>query len=738
MASVSLGSGPADGAATPACPTPALAPWLSLQTTALDDLPCVPPPARPVGLGPTACVPTPLRAGTCWTSRASARSLQQQQDDKSPSGSATLRSSSVAPKKPPKPANSCHKEALATTPVQALAARQPSRDQIARPQATVTDEALATTPVQVLVAARELSREPTARQATGVDPTPICHARSESRTPSQRRVPTAWAAPVQSWVPVAMASQPHEVQQTRFQASAPASPVTTMFSQRNLVGIASTLSAPRAVASPMTPSLPGSSSSSLILARCLTPSVPPTGQGLLSTPALRSRSATKVQSARQLSVPSVPFQVGSLRSLAGTPSLPSFIPATPSMATKPTRFDMQQPWEKQSHSWVPPATLMASLQLPQDVSILPPKATPGALPRVVPPCPQPGDSAHPSRQASSTAISSTALVTERTAVEQSEPVAQPVRPASSSSRGAADEAYLSFTSASSSRQHPAKTNTGIVNADAIEEGFTHLGICDGVSGVHHLGIPPDELPWELLRSCRARLQLPSGHPEAEAEDGWITGLIQDAYDNTQAYGATTLLLAVLRGSDLITANIGDCSLIVLRPQSLQPLQLRLVFKTEPGRYDARRPVQVQRLHGFSDENARDVIKRASVSRVPVRHGDIVVLGSDGLFDNLRDEEIKRVLERRCGGTNGSVPHRGQLQQAAGALVDAAISNVGLDSTGARQMDPWQVPGNGGVPPANNADDTTALVAVLVAADASTAAPRDSEEPLESCAGVINF
>jgi len=408
------------------------------------------------------------------------------------------------------------------------------------------------------------------------------------------------------------------------------------------------------------------------------------------------------------------------------------------MATKPTRFDMQQPWEKQSHSWVPPATLMASLQLPQDVSILPPKATPGALPRVVPPCPQPGDSAHPSRQASSTAISSTALVTERTAVEQSEPVAQPVRPASSSSRGAADEAYLSFTSASSSRQHPAKTNTGIVNADAIEEGFTHLGICDGVSGVHHLGIPPDELPWELLRSCRARLQLPSGHPEAEAEDGWITGLIQDAYDNTQAYGATTLLLAVLRGSDLITANIGDCSLIVLRPQSLQPLQLRLVFKTEPGRYDARRPVQVQRLHGFSDENARDVIKRASVSRVPVRHGDIVVLGSDGLFDNLRDEEIKRVLERRCGGTNGSVPHRGQLQQAAGALVDAAISNVGLDSTGARQMDPWQVPGNGGVPPANNADDTTALVAVLVAADASTAAPRDSEEPLESCAGVINF
>jgi len=378
---------------------------------------------------------------------------------------------------------------------------------------------------------------------------------------------------------------------------------------------------------------------------------------------------------------------------------------------------------------------MASLQLFKDMSILPPKGTPGALPRVLPPCLQPGESVDPSHHASSAANSSTAPANERGAVN-SEPVVQPVQHVSSS-RGAADDACLSYTSAFASRQHPAKTNTGIVNADAVEEGFTHLGICDGVSGVHHLGIPPDELPWELLQSCRARLQLPTAHPEAEAEDRpWITGLIQDAYDGTQAFGATTLLLAVLRGSDLISANIGDCALLVLRPQSVQPLQLRIIFKTEPGRYDARRPVQVQRLHGFSDENARDVIRKASVSTTPVRHGDILVLGSDGLFDNLRDEEIQRVVERRCGGTNGSVPHRGQLQQAAGALVDAAISSVNVDSTGARHMDPWQVPGND--VPANNADDTTALVAVLVAADASTAAPRDSEEPLESCAGVINF
>lgn len=262
-----------------------------------------------------------------------------------------------------------------------------------------------------------------------------------------------------------------------------------------------------------------------------------------------------------------------------------------------------------------------------------------------------------------------------------------------------------FVSASSSRQHPAKTSTGIVNADAVEEGLTHLGVCDGVSGVQHLGIPPDELPRELLRSCRARLQLWSRR-ESELDDGpWLTSLIEEAYAHTRVYGATTLLLAVLRGPSLVTANLGDCALLILRPCGFHPLRLRPVFKTEPGRYDARRPVQVQRLHGFSDSNAHVVIQGAMVSTTPVQHGDLLVLGSDGLFDNLRDEDIQRTVEH---------PE-------------------------AEKAGPWRA--RGGDVPANNADDTTALVAVVVApAEAAVSAATGCEElePLESCAGVINF
>jgi len=317
-------------------------------------------------------------------------------------------------------------------------------------------------------------------------------------------------------------------------------------------------------------------------------------------------------------------------------------------------------------------------------------------------------------------------------------------------------ADLHFLSASFSKQHPAKTNTGIANADAVEEGLTHLGICDGVSGVHHLGIPPDELPRDLLDSCRAKIHARAGRRSTEADDGtWLTGLIEEAYDSTHVYGATTLLLAVLRASNLVTASLGDCALLVLRPCSVMPLRLRPIFKTEPGRYDSRRPVQVQRLHGFSDLNAHTVIQGAMVSTTPVQHGDILVLGSDGLFDNLRDEDIQLTIERCCGPALAAaacqappgpapsrrrrsqplapVPGPTQLQQTAMSLVELAIASVKSDHADpADRAEPWNARG-GGVP-ANNPDDTTALVAVVVSPHAGLG----EDEPLESCAGVIDF
>lgn len=61
-----------------------------------------------------------------------------------------------------------------------------------------------------------------------------------------------------------------------------------------------------------------------------------------------------------------------------------------------------------------------------------------------------------------------------------------------------------------------------------------------------------------------------------------------------------MLLAAIKGTDLVTACLGDSAILVLRPVSFVPLRLKTIFKTEPGRFDERRPVQVTRPLGGGD------------------------------------------------------------------------------------------------------------------------------------------
>jgi len=274
-----------------------------------------------------------------------------------------------------------------------------------------------------------------------------------------------------------------------------------------------------------------------------------------------------------------------------------------------------------------------------------------------------------------------------------------------------DYGALRFASAYCSRQHPAKINTGIPNADAVLEGIDYLGVADGVSGVHALGLPPDALPWELLRSCGKKLFAAAANDEPKPNldlGKWMINLIQESYDCTAELGATTLLIAALKGNNLVSACLGDSAMLVLRPVSLKPLRLSTVFKTEPGRYDARRPIQIQRLDGLDVASAHEVIQGGIVSTNPVQPGDVMVMGSDGLFDNISDDDITRVIERCCCEATGATE---ELQQAASTLVELAISRVRLDGDDSARQ-PWQLDNN--AVPANNADDTTALVAMVQA------------------------
>uniref|UniRef100_A0A7S1R8K0 Protein phosphatase n=1 Tax=Alexandrium catenella TaxID=2925 RepID=A0A7S1R8K0_ALECA len=310
-----------------------------------------------------------------------------------------------------------------------------------------------------------------------------------------------------------------------------------------------------------------------------------------------------------------------------------------------------------------------------------------------------------------------------------------------------------------------KRDAGYIYADAVACSSRMLGVCDGVSGIQQMGLKPDELPRQLCEECCKAMDhcIAADEVPSDGDGHWLMALLQDAYDQTLAWGATTVLLAAMEDSRrLVVANVGDCGLLVLRPDPSCPSQLSRQFRTDEMRYHPNQPIQVVRLANTAAFDQHRVIMGAKMSMVDLRPGDLIVLGSDGIFDNLRDEEVSSIVQRHCASlpeiSDASSPEAPavctasrlvpgmpavpdeallfggqpapaveQLEAAAKALVDAAISNVSVDrieqhgDEPAREASQRERPGG-------NADDTTAIVAVVVEAD--DIAKADFEVPIQ--------
>jgi serine/threonine protein phosphatase PrpC len=188
-----------------------------------------------------------------------------------------------------------------------------------------------------------------------------------------------------------------------------------------------------------------------------------------------------------------------------------------------------------------------------------------------------------------------------------------------------------------------------------------LAVADGVSQIEDFGIDPSELPHELLQACN-ELALDQLFPEMLERDshhdpylGPIP-MMRRAFEATESLGSTTVLLAILDNSSKIhgklhpmiaVMSIGDCEILILRRVAGAQSRLEAVFHTEMQRIDgnAQAPLQVARVDervdpDFDERITYDVIERGSaVHCMSAYEGDIIVQGSDGLFDNLFIDEI---------------------------------------------------------------------------------------------------
>lgn len=288
---------------------------------------------------------------------------------------------------------------------------------------------------------------------------------------------------------------------------------------------------------------------------------------------------------------------------------------------------------------------------------------------------------------------------------------------------------LCFSARSFQQTHPAKVRMGYKDADACLTSPMLLGVCDGVSQLEEYGMDPSELPNELLRVCEelAMMQLiPDDMPKSNVKDAYKgpISLLKEAYEETESYGSTTVLLAALDNSTRIhgklhpmiaVLSIGDCELLMLRRTNGRQQELEAVFHTEMQRidYNVQTPLQLARVDGRIDEDfdesiALEVIEKGSaVHCVSAYEGDILIMGSDGVFDNLFLDEIVEICNeamRPPKRTEFSPMAPNILTQVAQRIVKA--SHAKSDAKSGQFLD---TPiGKGG-----KVDDTSVVVAEIV-------------------------
>ncbi|XP_025626468.1 probable protein phosphatase 2C 26 isoform X1 [Arachis hypogaea] len=196
---------------------------------------------------------------------------------------------------------------------------------------------------------------------------------------------------------------------------------------------------------------------------------------------------------------------------------------------------------------------------------------------------------------------------------------------SSSELNPAIRSEVSFSVGSCLLPHPDKVDRGGEDALLVSNyNGGVLAIADGVSGWAEEDVDPSLFPRELLANASNFVEDMEVNYDPQI-------LIRKSHAATSSTGSATVIVAMLEKNGILKiANVGDCGLRVIRNGSV-------IFSTSPQEHYFDCPFQLSSER--AGQTYLDAALGKQVSDVELIEGDTIVMGSDGLFDNVFDYEI---------------------------------------------------------------------------------------------------
>ncbi|EDV90793.1 protein phosphatase PTC7 homolog fig [Drosophila grimshawi] len=188
-----------------------------------------------------------------------------------------------------------------------------------------------------------------------------------------------------------------------------------------------------------------------------------------------------------------------------------------------------------------------------------------------------------------------------------------------------------------------------------------MGVADGVGGWRQMGIDSGVFAKQLMTNC-SKLSEQADYDGRNPRQLLIDGYHRLKEHATNVWGSSTACLVSLHRSDctLHSANLGDSGFLVLRHGKVlhrSDEQLH-VFNTP---YQLSVPPTSQMHKVLSDQP-----EEAICTQLGLQQGDLVLVATDGLFDNVVESELVQQLQQLHGETRVE-----KVQLAANRLVDLA-------------------------------------------------------------------
>jgi len=210
---------------------------------------------------------------------------------------------------------------------------------------------------------------------------------------------------------------------------------------------------------------------------------------------------------------------------------------------------------------------------------------------------------------------------------------------------------LKFSTGISIIPHPDKVAKGGEDACFVSSDGKVLAVADGVGGWADVGVDPALYSKGLMKGVKELTEKPSysKNPVDIMQAGFF------ATDGIK--GSSTCCVCVLDNGILRSANLGDSGFVVIRDKEI-------LYRSKEQQYSFNFPYQLGELGGTQPQESDQ-------RELELKEGDLVIVGTDGLFDNVFDSQLLEIANKGTNVTDISSKLAKKAQEVG--LSDTATS-----------------------------------------------------------------